>query len=103
VSEWIRVDAVTLRATQARFDDLAGSVTSIAARLGSALDAEGPCWGGDEAGDAFASEYLAASAALRSLLTGTSSDIRDLGVAIGRAADAFAVIDDEVRGVRSGD
>ena len=93
--DWVGADVAALQATQPRFDDLASSVAAIEAHLASALDAEGACWGEDEAGRGFASEYLPATAALRSLLTGTSSGIRDLGAALGRVARGFAVADGE--------
>ena len=97
------MDVAALHATRPRFDDLADSVAAIVARLGADLDAEGPCWGADEAGRAFASQYLPASTALRSLVTGASAGIVGLGAAVGRVADGFAAADGQANGTRWGD
>lgn len=52
------VDPVRLRGASPRFDAAADRLEDAAAALQAALAAEGPCWGGDEAGQTFQRNYL---------------------------------------------
>ncbi|GAA5058351.1 WXG100 family type VII secretion target [Nocardia callitridis] len=56
----LHADTNALRATQPRFADVARRVTDMASTLRAALDAEGECWGHDETGKHFASDYVTA-------------------------------------------
>ena len=52
------VDPVRLRSTSPRLDAAADRLEDAGSALQAALAAEGPCWGGDQAGRTFQRNYL---------------------------------------------
>lgn len=50
-----------LRGASPKFDNASDSLRSALDKLNGVLQAEGDCWGGDEAGQAFAKDYVPAS------------------------------------------
>lgn len=52
------VDPVALQSSSPQYDDHAQQVADIYAELTSKLSAEGDCWGDDDAGRAFAGNYV---------------------------------------------
>ncbi len=93
MTDRIVADAAALRATQAGFDGLARSVADVLTRLDATLAAEGPCWGHDETGVAFADQYRPTAAAIRAVLLSTSSDVGVFGDAVAAVARWFAAAD----------
>ena len=57
---------------------LAGSLVQAGRTLAAALDAEGPCWGHDDAGQAFGSAYAPAQRRLRDAFDTLGADVSDL-------------------------
>lgn len=66
----ITVDPSGLSANADLYGSHADAVAAIHLTLATKLDAEGACWGNDEAGNAFAAKYVGpALAALRMMIT----------------------------------
>lgn len=55
------VDPEQLRGKSPQFDAAADAIRAAFDKLNGVLQAEGDCWGGDEAGQTFAQDYLPAS------------------------------------------
>ena len=73
----IGADPEALREVLPRMSALGEHVADILVGLSTALEAEGACWGWDEAGAAFAASYLPASTATRSLIARAAVGIQD--------------------------
>ncbi|MFJ1456976.1 WXG100 family type VII secretion target [Nocardia sp. N2S4-5] len=86
----LRVDPVALRATQPRFTDLATRVTNALTQLQSSLNTEGQCWGADETGKAFATDYVPATDELVQALAGFSSTLTAIGGQMAQSADLLS-------------
>jgi hypothetical protein len=52
------VDPAALGSTARPYHEVAAQVSALHQTLSAALDAIGPCWGDDEAGQQFASNYV---------------------------------------------
>jgi uncharacterized protein YukE len=94
------VDPTRLRAAAPRFDAVADQLDDARSALHGGCTAEGPCWGGDQAGQAFAQSYLppaevvrtalgAAVAALRAIRAGLDESAATWEGAEGAAAGGF--------------
>jgi uncharacterized protein YukE len=84
-----QVDPARLRSASPQFDAVAGQLADAHAAREAALRAEGPCWGGDEAGQAFARSYLPqAEAAARALGTVVQA-LRAIRVSLNASADTW--------------
>ena len=80
------VDPDGLRGTGPRFDAIADGVAAVLRRLGSALDAEGSCWGADEPGTTFGSSYAPAAERARAALALLQAAVTDVGASVRLAA-----------------
>jgi uncharacterized protein YukE len=56
-------------------EDMAGRATALA----SGLDAEGQCWGNDEAGQKFATDYVPAADGVRKVMAEVAKTLQDIG------------------------
>lgn len=95
MKETIAADPQELRSVRPSVHRLADAIHRISIGLTQALEAEGPCWGSDEWGVAFAATYLPASAVVRSLVAGTATAIDDLAATLAVVADVFATAEHE--------
>lgn len=84
----MRVDIVGLRETWPAFNALSANIEDALCRLTDALAAEGPCWGADEPGTAFAEEYVGPALRLCGAFGSLRDGVRDIGDAVRTAADA---------------
>lgn len=80
----MQVDLPALAEASSLIGARAHDLDEILRRLVEILDVEGPCWGGDEVGVAFAAAYLPASAQTRAVF----GDVRDGVWTVGRAIGA---------------
>jgi hypothetical protein len=87
MTEPMLVDVDGLRGAEPRFRYLSSAVDGALGQLLATLDAQGPCWGGDQLGARFAETYLPASELIRRALPDLRDDVRDVGVAVVSVAD----------------
>ena len=97
MSELFAVDPAALRAAGPVLDEAGGSIAGVLARLGVALDAEGECWGRDEAGGAFAETYRPAERELRAALRLAGDRLREIGAATVLLSDAADGANEQAR------
>lgn len=93
MSGGLRVDGVALRAVAPSFAGMSADLSSALRTLAAALAAEGACWGGDEAGAAFAEQYGPAAQQAQSAMAGVAAAVSSAGDAIVMAADNAAASD----------
>jgi hypothetical protein len=87
MSDRMWADPVGLRDTQPHLRLLTSAVAGTLARLGAALDAEGPCWGADQMGEAFGTTYAPAAQQVRAAWARLHDGLSGVGDALGLAAD----------------
>ncbi len=73
----VGADPDALRDLLPRVSALGDQVAEILVGLSTGLEAEGACWGRDEAGAAFAASYLPASTTTQSLIARAAAGIQD--------------------------
>ncbi|MEU0885168.1 WXG100 family type VII secretion target [Lentzea sp. NPDC005914] len=73
------MDAAGLRSAAAKMvstgEDMAGGASALA----RGLDAEGRCWGDDEAGQKFGTDYVPASDGVRKVMAEVAKTLQDIG------------------------
>lgn len=89
MSNQLRVDLERFRSFVPRFEGLEAQTVSARSTLTQGLDGEGECWGADDVGSAFASNYVTASKDTVDAITGLSQIFDLIGDKIGRTADSF--------------
>lgn len=72
-------------------------VDAVSARLATALDAEGPCWGDDEVGDAFGDAYRPARREVATAFDRLAGRLHGLAETLARIADAADGADGRAR------
>jgi uncharacterized protein YukE len=90
----LRVDIPALRACGPSFAHLSTLVDEALRRLGDRLDAQGPCWGGDEAGAAFQAAYGPAADTVRRILPDLRDGVASVGLSLRVAADTAEAAED---------
>jgi uncharacterized protein YukE len=90
----MRVDSDGLRGSGPRFDVLAAGVDGVLSRLTAVLEAEGPCWGGDDVGRYFQDGYLGGARDTRDGLASLRSAIVHIGQSVFDAANAVDAAED---------
>jgi len=93
----IAVDPVGMAAERPGVAAAGDTVADILAQLTAALDAEGACWGDDEAGVAFAEHYLPAAVAVRHVLADAAAGIHDVAATLGGVAGILDTAEHDVR------
>ena len=83
------VDPTRLRSAAPRFDAVADQLRNAGAALNTALSAEGACWGGDEAGQAFAQKYLPQLEATTTALGNVVEALRAIRTSLDASADTW--------------
>ena len=87
-------DPEGLRGAGPHFDAIADSVAVTLRRLANTLDAEGPCWGADEAGSRFGSSYRPAADQARDAFRALHTGVSRVAAAVRQAADNADGADD---------
>jgi hypothetical protein len=94
MTESMRVDIAALRGCEPVFANLSRLLDETRRRLGDRLDAEGACWGQDEAGAAFQASYGPAAATVREALSGLWLGMTSVGESLVAAADNVEAAED---------
>jgi hypothetical protein len=90
----MRVDIGALRGSGPVFAQLSALVDEALTRLGDRLDAEGACWGGDEAGTTFQASYGPAADTVRRILSDLRDGVASVGTSLLVAADNAEAAED---------
>ena len=91
------VDPEGLSGNASLYGAAADDVAAIHATLAAKLDAEGACWGNDEAGNALAAKYVGpALAALRTMVD-TQQGLQSMVGGVYQWAQSYVSADDELR------
>jgi uncharacterized protein YukE len=93
-----RVDPVRLRGASPQFDTVADQLQDVRTALETALAAEGPCWGEDDAGQTFARSYLPQTGATTQALGAAVDALRAIRVSLDAAAGTWQGCDQGVAG-----
>lgn len=93
MTEPLRVDPAALRASATPFAEFAAEFRAVAAAMTSAMDGEGRCWGGDDAGEAFTERYAAGAESARTMLAQVPEVLEQIGNHIRRDADKYEQTD----------
>jgi uncharacterized protein YukE len=97
VSGALTGDPDALRAGQPGIEVLADRVNAALGRLGTVLDAEGACWGGDETGQAFGDRYHPAERQLRAAFVRLAGRLHEVGDALTAVADVLDAANQRAR------
>ena len=73
------MDAAGVRSAASKMVSTGEDMAGGAAALARGLDAEGQCWGNDEAGQKFATDYVPASQAVREVMAKVAQTLQDIG------------------------
>jgi uncharacterized protein YukE len=89
----MRVDTRALRQARPAVDDVAAELDGALRQLDSGLDAEGRCWGDDEAGQSFAAAYVPALDQLRRSLATLQTGVSHVAQVLDTVADRVDAAD----------
>ncbi|MDQ4009201.1 MAG: WXG100 family type VII secretion target [Actinomycetota bacterium] len=92
------VDPVRLRSASPQFDAAADQLEDARTTLEAALAAEGPCWGGDDAGQTFARTYLPQAEATTRAVGSIVAALRAVRVGLDTSADTWEGCDQGAAG-----
>jgi WXG100 family type VII secretion target len=84
-----QVDPVRLRSASPQFDAAADQLEDARTALDTALAAEGPCWGGDDAGQTFARNYQPQAEAITTAATTIVQALRAIRAGLDASADTW--------------
>jgi hypothetical protein len=101
-SAGFQVDPVRLRSAAPQFDRVADKLEDARTVLETALRAEGPCWGDDEAGQTFERSYLPQAEATTRALGTVVQALRAIRVSLDASAGSWEGTDQSAAG-RFGD
>jgi uncharacterized protein YukE len=87
------VDVTGVHDAVPSFDALADRIAEAYRRLGSVLDGEGACWGGDEVGARFAQAYQPAAERVRGAFPDLSESVHEVASALRTVAADVAASD----------
>ncbi|HEX8865274.1 MAG TPA: WXG100 family type VII secretion target [Lentzea sp.] len=76
-STWM--DAAGVRSAAAKMGRTGEGMATHATTLASGLDAEGQCWGNDEAGQKFGTDYVPAAQGVREVMAKVAQTLQDIG------------------------
>lgn len=93
-----QVDPVGLRSASPSFDTVADRLADAGRTLQAALAAEGPCWGGDEAGQAFGGSYLPQVETTTKALDTIVAALRAIRTGLDASADTWESCDQGAAG-----
>ncbi|WP_158851392.1 WXG100 family type VII secretion target [Saccharothrix deserti] len=87
------VDPVALRAASPKFTTASEKLRDALASLGSVLDAEGACWGGDEAGQKFGEGYQPGAQLGREAFAGLADGLQSIREGLDASAAQWEQVD----------
>ena len=93
-----QVDPIRLRAASPQFDAAADQLDGALTALEAALAAEGPCWGGDDAGQTFARNYLPQAEATTTAMATVVQALRAIRVGLDASAVTWEGCDEGAAG-----
>ena len=94
------MDAAGVRSAAAKMGHAGEEMTSKASALAGGLDAEGQCWGNDEAGQKFGTDYVPAADAVRKVMAEVAKTLQDIGKNLEESANLMEQQDDfNARGI----
>lgn len=73
------LEAAGVRSAAAKMVSTGEDMATNAAALARGLDAEGRCWGDDEAGQKFGTDYVPASDGVRKVMAEVAKTLQDIG------------------------
>ena len=73
------MEAAGVRSAAAKMVSTGEHMATGAAALARGLDAEGQCWGNDEAGQKFATDYVPAADGVRKVMAEVAKTLQDIG------------------------
>jgi len=73
------MEAAGVRSAAAKMVSTGEDMATGAATLARGLDAEGQCWGNDEAGQKFATDYVPAADGVRKVMAEVAKTLQDIG------------------------
>ena len=76
-STWM--DAAGVRSAASKLGRTGEDMVTGAEALGRGLDAEGQCWGNDEAGQKFGTDYVPAADGVRKVMAQVAQTLQDIG------------------------
>ncbi len=87
------VDSTALRSASPKFSTTGDKLADAWEALRSVMDAEGACWGNDEAGQKFAQGYSPAADTARAAFPGMASGIHDIRTELDDTAATWEQVD----------
>jgi uncharacterized protein YukE len=94
VADHYRVEPGALRSAASGFDGVASHLETAGQTLGAALDGEGHCWGGDEAGQQFEGKYLGPATSTRQAFGQYADVLRTVLQKLDQMAATYTTVDD---------
>jgi uncharacterized protein YukE len=82
-----------LRRGAGGFGGAGDALTTAGTTLGSALDAQGQCWGGDESGQSFAKDYVPNSQKVRDAFGSLAEALQAIKTALEESANSYENVD----------
>jgi uncharacterized protein YukE len=93
-----QVDPIRLRSASPQFDAAADQLDDARTALEAALAAEGPCWGGDDAGQTFTRNYLPQAEATTTAVGTIVVALRAIRLGLDASADTWEGCDEGAAG-----
>jgi uncharacterized protein YukE len=84
-----------LRRGAGGFGDSGDSLSQAGTTLGSALDAQGQCWGNDESGQSFAKDYVPNSQKVRDAFGSLAEALQAIKTALEESANSYENVEDQ--------
>lgn len=87
------VDPEALRGASPKFDGAADKLQAALNRLNGVLQAEGQCWGGDDAGQEFSKDYVPGSQSAANGITGLGKALHQVRTELDDTAKTWDDVD----------
>lgn len=84
-----------LRRGAGGFGDSGDALSQAGTTLGSALDGQGQCWGGDESGQSFAKDYVPNSQKVRDAFGSLAEALQAIKTALEESANSYDNVEDQ--------
>ncbi|MBF6507566.1 WXG100 family type VII secretion target [Saccharopolyspora hirsuta] len=88
------VDPEALRGASPKFDAAADKLQSALDKLNAALQAEGKCWGGDQAGQEFGKDYEPGSTSALDTFSGLNGALHQIRGELDATANDWDAVDE---------
>ncbi|MGB3442124.1 MAG: WXG100 family type VII secretion target [Actinophytocola sp.] len=84
-----------LRRGASGFGSSGDALSQAGTTLGSALDAQGQCWGNDESGQSFAKDYVPNSQKVRDAFGSLAEALQAIKTALEESANSYENVEDQ--------